>query len=651
MLFKDYLSSFSIEDLRELAVRRRIPVRQDAARQTLVRTLTASLDRPDSVYSAAARLNQAELAVLHAVLQHGGKSGLTRLCRESGLSTERAKAYLESLRLYGLLFPEGDWEHIGIPNPTRGAAHYLPGRRPDPLEQLVALPQLETVPADGVTARPGSFSRDLAEYLGRLARGRFKVTQAGRMNRRDLKGMESAFGIPSPGYGMFLFLLGANAGLLGIQEEDSLLFVHEDVDALLGQEEAQRMAVLSLVWCHMRGYAESASGEPDEYPYLPVQLPDQRMLALSLLRECPSGQACELSSVVRAMVWNLPLSFQAWDSSRDATRVCTRLVRSLYWLGLAAVDDPEKPTRLQLTPVGRHATRAEDAPGLVPEETRFFVQPNAEVFAPPNLAPRSYFHLRRITGEKKGAPEGVFPLNAESVRRALDNGVTTEQILTFLERFSRTGLPGTVRNIVETTGRQHGRIRVVPAGYVLVTDDTQLLNELRNLKTVAPLLGPELTERSVVLPANGVQELMRTLRQRGYAPLNRAEIVDGPPLAEDPDARPEVPQMPTSAGGADLLGQFLSDAAELLGGDQEDLPPATTPAEIVSLLRYAAREEFWLEVEYQSTPHRDPVLLPIVPLRISGGTLRALVGEEEKENTLEVARILSARLIPDDDGF
>ena len=62
-------------------------------------------------------------------------------------------------------------------------------------------------------------------------------------------------------------------------------------------------------------------------------------------------------------------------------------------------------------------------------------------------------------------------MSSRSRKLLNDTGVNVSQILTFLEKFSRTGLPSNVRALVETAGRQHGRIRLVPAGYVLVTDE------------------------------------------------------------------------------------------------------------------------------------------------------------------------------------
>src|SRR5947209_6005522 len=132
MRIADYLNAFSIEDLRELAERRgaRLPESALKSRQSLVKSLGAMLDRYESVYPALYGLNQAETAVLGRVLSDGKNARLSRLAEELNESPAALEPVLDGLRLSGLLFPEGNWEHIVIPNPTRFATNYLPGLTP-----------------------------------------------------------------------------------------------------------------------------------------------------------------------------------------------------------------------------------------------------------------------------------------------------------------------------------------------------------------------------------------------------------------------------------------------------------------------------------------------------------------------------------------
>jgi hypothetical protein len=374
-------------------------------------------------------------------------------------------------------------------------------------------------------------------------------------------------------------------------------------------------------------------------------LPLQRQRILDVLKELAPDAAYPVAALHERLVWSAPASFQQWDATRDPLLIAGRMVRSLHWLGILAVDHPERPQHFRLTTLGARVLRRElsNLPALVPEDPCFFLQPNAEAFGPPNLAPRTLFHLRRITGEKKGGPLGVYPLSQDSLRRAMDSGVTVPQLTGFLERYSRTGLPGNVRALVETAGRQHGRIRLVPTGYVLVTDDPQLLEELRSLKTVEPLLGPGITERVTAVETDSVTPLLRQLRQKGYAPLNEAETGSAPVLPEDPNAPPPpFTVVPTGNRLLTIDGDWGDPDAE------EALPEPSEPvhdAEAIRVLLGRAEEcSYEVQIEYHAPGDPAPLPWTIWPLLIGATDVYAVSTAHKDERKFNLSRIVSARL-------
>ena len=647
--FEDYLGLFSVEDLRELAQRRGFLLSQSAltSRQTLVRRLSATLERPESIQPALFGLNGAELAVLSFVLAARVGTGCSRVSERMGLTLAETQSVLESLRRYGLLFPEGNWESIVVPPATRAAVHYVPAissehkgeaphAQPPPLEPS----------AGRAEGRVASIGWDLAEFLARVARSRFKLTQAGRINRRDLKALETAFAVASPSYPTFLYLLAASMGLLtGWQ---GLLSVPEEVDSWLSLTEGVRQRTVLGMWAGMRAFPENSTTQPDEAEYVSLYLLLQRSRMLELLPEVGSGASVE--SIARRLAWSAPLALQQWDSSRDPALVARRLLRSLYWLGVVALDDPEAPKHVALTPAGLRALELPEAPNAIPEEPAFFLQPNAEIFAPPNLQPRTLFHLRRVTGEKKGGAAGTYPLTTDSLRRALDAGLTVSRITEFLERFSRTGLPPNVRALVETTGRQHGRIRLVPAGYVVVTEDPQLMEELRSLKTVSPLLGEALTERVAALDAENSGELLKRLRARGYAPLDAGEIRQEIALPDDPEAPQTDLQAALTAsteGGLDwsrVENDTGEDGEEDLGAGEK----VSGREQIVELLEQAIEEGLAVEIGYHSRYRKQDTERVIWPEFLDGGLLEAYCTSRDDHRQFAVSRIYWARLTGDE---
>lgn len=654
--FEDYLNLFSVDDLRELAQRRGFLLAQSAlnSRQTLVRRLSATLERPESVYPSLFGLNAAELAALGQVVTPRGVTSASSLAGKLGWNAAVAASVLDGLRRLGLLFPEGNWESIVVPPPTRAAIHYLPtqhaGAAPAPLQPTA--PAL--VPAPGAAPEPriGTVSWDVAEILARVQRSRMKLTQAGRINRRDLKALEGAFPAGPPAYTTFLYVLTASATMLIGWK--GLLTAAEDIDRWLSMREEPRLGALLQTWVTMRGFAENVSDNPEDAEYAPGYLPLQRMRVLDLLAAV--GEPITVESLAGVLAWQAPLTFQQWDGSSDSLRVTQRILRSLYWLGVVALDDPEKPAHFALTPAGARTTVRPDAPAPIPEEAQFFLQPNAEIFAPPNLQPRTLFHLRRITGEKKGGPAGMFPLTADSVRRALDSGLTADAIVTFLERFSRTGLPENVRTLVETAGRQHGRIRLVPASYVVVTADAALMQELRSLKTVAPLLEADLTAQVATVDTANVPELTKRLRARGYAPSDAGEVRPDMHLPDNPEMpQTELAPPPVSLPESGLDWSRLEDDPQAEAGDgaaavprgEIGTPPdtvVTMRGEIVALLQEAITQQLEIEIGYHGRGRREDTERVLWPLFLEDGMLEAYCTLRQDYRNFAVSRIAWARL-------
>jgi hypothetical protein len=641
----DYLGAFAVEDLRELARRRGIPLHQEAlrGRQTLLRVLAASLGSYEAVRAAVYGLNQAELSLLKLLLENRSSPSLSGLARVVGSEPASLKGALDGLRLWGLVFPEGDWEHIGVPGSTRLVESYLAPSKTTPEGQLnvdFVPPTLH--PAEAPTEpRPASFGWDAAELLARIARTRCKLTQAGKMNRRDLRTMETAFSVKTYGYAYFLH--GVVAGLGLVSPSQGYLGVPDQADAWLAQEELRRAALTLSRWESLQGYPESANTDPADSDYIPLMLQGHRGRVAAALRESDAADGVSVESLARRLVWLAPLSFRQWDGSQDAALITSRMLRSLYWLGLLAVDDAEAPKHARVTPLGARVLGLGGTPApLVPEEAQFFLQPNAEAFAPPNLSPRTVFHLRRITGEKKGGPAGMYPITAESLRRAFDTGLKPSAVAQFLERFSRTGLPSNVRALVETTGRQHGRIQLAPAEYVLVTDDKALLDEIRSLKTVEPLLRKPLTERAMLLSAADAPELLKRLRARGYAPMDSSETGEVPELPEDPAVVPELAPgpAPTRRNPAELDWSGIGSDEAPVDADGQVMEPG----ELRALMQDAVTDGLEVEMEYLGRRHEVPTVRTICPYYVAGDIVEAYCRLRNDDRYFNISRIAWARL-------
>jgi len=603
----DHLNTFSVDDLRLLVSRRRLTFSPAAwgSRQALVRIAAAAIQRADSVYHVLAELDTPELSVLRHVLGLRPPARLSALAALGKVESRPIKEVLDRLRLWGLLFPEGDWEQIYIPAQTSRALNYL--RDVKPLAAALQQPFFERAPGAAVAGRPESWDRDLAEFLARVARSRPRLTQAGRMHRRDLKAIAEALSITDPRYAHFVYLVAACGGLLPAMDNGTIE-VSGSADGWLARAPAERCRAALETWMACQAHPENVEGDPGESAWVPAGISGLRAITVRLVGCMEPDPPVTVASVGALLHYLGPLRFRRWETSVDPTLVAGRILHSLYWLGAVALDRPERPGAAGITPLGAAAlcpagARPPEQPGAgaqkapeVPEEPRFVLQPNAEVFAPPNLSPRTLFHLRRLTGEKKGGAAGMYPLDPESLRRALDSGLSAAAIIRFLESFSRTGIPPNVRSLVEDTAKRHGRIRLVPVGVALVTDDARLLEELEGSRAFAPFLDARVSDTVVGVDAGRVPELLRTLRARGYAPKDEREPIHAAGLPAGPDAAPLpfrtlAEQFVVAASAGSAAGDGWADGTDGAASD---------PQEVFHLLRDAAGACLEVEVEYRA---------------------------------------------------
>lgn len=553
MRVQDCLLELSIDDLRTLAERRGLlfdTARTD--RKALVTAVAYALEHQAGIYQVLDLLNARELLVYTLTVLHPHLRRSAALAAELKVPLEQVEEVLAQLRRWGLVFSRGNWGSLLLPSGPLLA--YLDSVlvRDLPLIRKLSWnpPPLDRRPWKDLNGRPGSIWRDLAEMLGRAARGRVRITQSGTVHRRDVRALEQGLSIPTPPFVELLLEIAHRLSLvrpIHDAQGEAFLQVQESVDDFLGAEPGAREEALFRAWLHSSGSA----GPLPAYTRPHLHLDRLSGMALLLARSGTRG-ALSVEQLSAALEWQVPRRFYQWgENYLHGSDLMTPLLQSAWCMGWVLLDDPDNPQTAALSDDGLRVLASREGldgprpngppPTQLPEDRQFILQPNADCIAPPNLAPRTLFHLRRLTGEHRKAAAGTYPLTLESLRRAFESGVSPGSVVPFLEEYSRTGVPSNIRTLVETAARGFGRVRLVPAEWVLVTDEPVLLRELQGVPAVARVLGAPLTERSVTVDDRQRGALLRTLRQRGYAPQMDSDPAIGPPLPSLTPARPQTP--------------------------------------------------------------------------------------------------------------
>ena len=417
----------------------------------------------------------------------------------------------------------------------------------------------------------------------------------------------------------------------------------------------------------------------------------------------------DLTSVTETLTFRYPLLLSnstAYGNElvpSPATFIRLLVGECLYWLGLAELAEPaplpsavnnlapalvgakgagaesaltrgataHKPTLpeaigYRLTPMGAFLLGVEGVtpPLPAPREDHFIVQANGEIFVSPYLEPATLYHLLAMTETPaKGATGNTVSLTRESIRRCLDQGEQTRDVVAFLQAHARTGIPQNVEYLINDVGGKHGHIRLGKAQMYVQVETPLLLKELQARKEIKPYFVRTLSDTVALLNSDDPDKLMRELRKAGYLPVSdddkpqstlALKAKPAPPpapiaVSADPKAAKRAARADASLGSVDWARIAQDDDKPYNNGKQDT--SAVTLANVTrnqtlikTLLVQASKMRRVVEIEYleQGTP--IPVQREIQPISIVGTYLNAVDRETDNITTFVLGRIQWARL-------
>jgi hypothetical protein len=199
------------------------------------------------------------------------------------------------------------------------------------------------------------------------------------------------------------------------------------------------------------------------------------------------------------------------------------------------------------------------APMLPEPVEELLLQADLTAVAPGPLVPQAAARVARMADVESTGAATVYRFSEDSLRRALDSGLTAEDIHAELGRLGRTGIPQALTYLIDDTARRHGRLRAGPASSYLRCDDTALLAEVvASRRTQA--LGLRRIAPTIVISSLPPAEVLAGLRGAGYSPV--AEAPDGRVLL----SRPPVHRTPARSrpAPADVADTRLAQARDVL---------------------------------------------------------------------------------------
>lgn len=150
---------------------------------------------------------------------------------------------------------------------------------------------------------------------------------------------------------------------------------------------------------------------------------------------------------------------------------------------------------------------------------QFTVLPNLDVVAPPDLNLERFFRLRQFAEVRHIDVMSIMAITRNSVRAAMDHGMSAEDILEFLDASCPSGLPQTVRHLVDECNMRYGEVTLGYAGGYIRVSDVVRLEDLRKNKTLTPHIKDIIDDRVVLLTRDAdVPHIARELKKMGMMP-------------------------------------------------------------------------------------------------------------------------------------
>lgn len=546
------------------------------------------------------------------------------------------------------------------------------------------------------TKRQTQIVRDVVQFLGLLATADAARTNTGQIHRTALKNAARLMSLSDDRYQLFVYALCRAANFIAPAGEKQIYTLSRKGDTFLNLDTAEQWRVLYEAW-----HSDSLWAEMDNEPLdKPNSYRDAEMVrsvreaALDVIRGANAETFVTTQSVTDVMVSDSPLIL-AHNSiginvvPSPAIFIRYLVAEPLYWLGVIEIAEPEgwtapppkitmkinrmvyshevtkpsipDPPAFRLTTVGRWLLGQADAPAPEPEprEEQFILQPNAEVFVSPYLAPAVLYRLLTLTDIPKNGTGSMVSLTKEAIRRALDHGDTLAEMVAFFQRHSKTGVPQNVEYLINEVGGKHGHIHIGKAEYYIQTDTPLLMKELLARKEIRPYHVRELSDTIVLLQGENIDKLIKELRKAGYLPVADDDSTRKPVSSKPPTeaARARLIDIPAEKPAKRKVGVTLEDVSwdKFAQEDGLKLPApkepnkvnanvARNPELIKFIFTQSLRNSLRVELSYRDEMSGESATYLVEPMRVAADAVRAFDILSDASYTFNLDMVDWARL-------
>jgi hypothetical protein len=486
-----------------------------------------------------------------------------------------------------------------------------------------------------------------------------RVLRAGGLSVRDFKRLAAILDVDS-GHAAFVVETAYATGLLA--DDASLEPVWAPTpgyDEWQQKPSAHRWVRLSRAWLasgrapHLVGAPSADKGSPVNALSGEVVYPPIRQLRGDVLAELaalPEGQAPDPAGLADRIRWRRPMR-----RSEIIEAVTAAMLREAEWLGITGRGALSTAGRLIFDATADPSAAEEAIDTHLPSPVEHvLLQADLTAVAPGRLEGSLAQFMRLVADVESRGGATVYRFSPESVRRGLDAGWSSAQVLRALQDASRTPVPQPLEYLVGDIARRHGQTRVGSVSAYIRSDDTTVLDTMLADRGLAALQLRRVAPTVVVSQAHTLV-VLEMLRENGFSPV--AETTEGgvqiPRVTQHRTPVRRSPAAPTITSVVDdeltetlvaaLRAGEESAAYERARAQSQPGPrlPSTEPAVALALLREASADSLGIWIGYADADGRTTRIL-FFPKRIEGGRAYGFVEGTNVERTFSIHRITGA---------
>ena len=185
------------------------------------------------------------------------------------------------------------------------------------------------------------------------------------------------------------------------------------------------------------------------------------------------------------------------------------------------------------------------------------IQSDQTAIAPGPLQHELAVELSQMADIESRGAATVYRFTESSIRRGLDHGKSSAEIIKFLAKISKTALPQPLEYLITDTARKHGQLRVGAIHCYLRCEDPSVLTEIISDKRIDVALRQ--IAPTVLVSDFDIDEVLNVLRSNGYMPA--AESAQGILLSSPHNKRVKNRPKPPR-----IVGEIEPPTAEAITG-------------------------------------------------------------------------------------